>query len=542
MPRWYLALIVFCVGMMMCDQVVTLAVRTDHIDRLQENILRLLIYTLIAGAMVCFASALESTLLRRLILAAAVLLILGRSLDVTAAIESLNNVPVVGDKSPLYALYRRIPSRLGFGLLLACFALSVYEINLANARIRSRAAELRETNEALFHEIAERHRLEAQLLQAQKLTAVGELAGGVAHNFNNLLTIIGGNLDLARNDVTPAALLKLEEAMGATRRAADLVRQLLTFSRRVPADIRSVDCGVLLAEVASMARQTFDRRIAILVEPADDLRPAKADPSQLHQALLNLCLNARDALLEVTSDPWRSLRIRLDAENFDVGQTHAEKRAGVQPGPFVRLRVADTGAGMTPEVRARAFDPFFTTKEIGKGTGLGLSTVHGIVTQHGGWVEVESVPGQGSTFSIYLPAASHPIESADARTIPPSAGGHETVLVADDDPGVRAVTAMILSEAGYRVIEAGDGQEALAAHDREKGRIDLALLDVSMPGLTGCQALLRMRESDPRLKALFVSGYADSQLLDVQSSASDYLPKPFTAAALLAAVRRALDA
>jgi nitrogen-specific signal transduction histidine kinase/CheY-like chemotaxis protein len=385
----------------------------------------------------------------------------------------------------------------------------------------------------IWREIDQRQRDEAQILELRKLTAIGDLAGGIAHHFNNLLTVIIGNLDLARGDSSPAVRTRINEALAASAHASDLVRQLQTFGRQIPPALQPIHLGPLLTQVADMAQLTFDARVSLTVEPAADLAPVLADSSQVHQVLLNLCLNAHDALMDVADDASRPLRIRIDADNVAPNGTHDRS--------IVRVRVSDTGRGMDKQVRTRIFDPFFTTKEVGKGTGLGLATVHGIVARHQGWVEVESVPGQGSTFSVYLPRATTEAQMTVPAAAVEANSGKEMLLLADDDTAVRTVTEMILAEAGYRVVAVGDGLEAVAAYGRERGRVALALLDVTMPGLSGPQALRCMRESDPNLKVVLLGdpGHADPRA--GEAGEPEVLPKPYTAAALLDVVRRVLN-
>lgn len=534
---WYLGLILFCLVLMLSDQAVAYAFRARAITRFQDTLTRMLIYLLLGTGIVLFSASLQLRRLRLLLIGAAILSMVARVLDWTASIPALNEVPLLGDSGVVNAVTRRIASRVGFAILLAGFALCILELNRLNRQ-------LRDANAALRDAIAQRQRLETQLIQAQKLSAIGELAGGVAHNFNNLLTIILGNVDLLRHQAPPRMRHNLEEALAASDRAADLVRQLLTFSRQIPVALRPLALRPLLEEVAGMVRQTFDRRIAIHVEFAPGVPFVLADQSQVHQVLLNLCLNARDALLEVARrEAGRPLQIRLEVEPWVVPESEAKKClcGSRTTGSFVRVRVVDNGVGMTSEVREKMFDPFFTTKEVGKGTGLGLSTVHGIVTQHGGWIEVDSEPGKGSSFAIHLPACEPSVEAKQkaAATLP--RGGSETILLADDDESVRLVTELMLTAAGYRVVVAEDGQAAVAVHQEQVRAIDLAVLDVSMPGLSGAQALLRMRERQAGLKAVFLSGYAEDEAVAAGKLGSAFLAKPYAAAELLAVVRRVLD-
>jgi PAS domain S-box-containing protein len=378
-------------------------------------------------------------------------------------------------------------------------------------------------------------RSEAQVQQAQRLESVGRLAGGIAHDFNNLLTVILSCAHGLRRDLLEgraASADEVGEIVAAGDRAADLTRQLLAFARRQPAAPVPLDLDLAVRSSERLLRRLLGEDLALRVRLEARPWAVRCDPGQLEQVILNLALNGRDAMAG-----GGTLAIET------------ERRSGLPPGAgpggdWVLLRVRDTGVGMAPEVRARLFEPFFTTKPPGKGTGLGLATVHGIVSQAGGQVHVESAPGQGATFEVWLPrcgvAATAPGRAGEAA----GAGGTEEVLVVEDDPLVRAVTARILRGAGYRVRMAEDGAEALALVGRLDRPPGLVVTDVVMPGISGEQLAGALRQHHPALPVLFVSGYTRDALGDRDHlpARSAYLAKPYQPEALLSEVRSLLDA
>jgi two-component system, cell cycle sensor histidine kinase and response regulator CckA len=401
-------------------------------------------------------------------------------------------------------------------------------------------------------DVTERRRLEQQVIAMQKLEAVGTLAGGVAHDFNNILTGILGNLDMARKTLEPEspALPAVRDSIQASERAALLVRELLEFSRRSPIERRAIDAAEVLREAANLFSQTIDRRIEVRVSVAEGLWPAAADSTQLHQVLMNLCVNARDAIMECMEGGVRgaagdgSFSIRLAAENFTAGEEYCRAYPYARRGEFVLVSVADNGTGMDEQTRRRVFEPFFTTKKLGRGTGLGLSTVYGIVKQHDGWITLDSGPGKGSTFRVYFPRAAGPAEhppaaSGSARPV----SGKETILLADDEEMIRDLGRQILEIHGYRVITAVDGQEAIDTYIRDRARIDLVILDLTMPRLSGLEVMGRIREIDPEARILLSSGYRWDTAPAAQGvgKASGFLPKPYRAELLARAVRQVLD-
>jgi signal transduction histidine kinase/ActR/RegA family two-component response regulator len=388
-----------------------------------------------------------------------------------------------------------------------------------------------ERTKELQQQIAERARLEQDLLQAQKMEAIGRLAGGIAHDFNNLLQAILGNIDLTAESLPkydPVGKY-LQTAKQAGLRAADLTRYLLAFSRRTISVAQPLDLRDIVSEVAQLLRRTIDPRIVIETHVPPELWPVQADPSQMHQVLMNLCVNARDAMPE-------GGRLTIALEN--------RTRDGAE---FVRLTVSDTGTGMDAETRRRIFEPFFTTKEVGKGTGLGLAMVYGVVTQHEGTLAVDSEPGRGTRFVIELPRSTQAPEAVSAPTParrPDSEkGAGETVLVVDDDEMVRQFARAILTQAGYVVLEAEDGARAVSIYSQERSRIAAVLLDLMMPNRSGLEVLADLRRIDPAVRVILCSGYsAEGQGLDLaRLGAKEFLQKPYAPTAMVRAIRQVLD-
>jgi two-component system, cell cycle sensor histidine kinase and response regulator CckA len=384
-------------------------------------------------------------------------------------------------------------------------------------------------------DVTEQKSIEAQLRQAQKLEAVGQLAGGLAHDFNNLLTVIDGYAVMLIADADEAATRDLAMIREAAGRASALTRQLLTFSRAQTARPQVVDVTAVVTSVQSLLRRLIREDVDLVFTAATAPTPVRADPGQLEQVLVNLVINARDAMptggtLSIATD-----RVILDGVRAD--------ELAAPPGEYVLVTVADTGCGMTAEVAARIFEPFFTTKDQGKGTGLGLSTVYGIVTGVGGHVRVTSQPQVGTTFVIYLPATS-----AAAAVVPEAVepqrltAGTETILLVEDDPAVRGLTERILTTAGYRVLIGVDGEDALAVAGAHTD-IDLLVTDVVMPGMNGQQLADRLTALRPGLPVVFTSAYTSGVLTHPGKDATvAFIDKPFTAAALTEKTRSVLDA
>jgi PAS domain S-box-containing protein len=403
-----------------------------------------------------------------------------------------------------------------------------------------------ETNKVIgvlgvFWDITDQRNLEAQLRQAHKMEAVGQLAGGIAHDFNNLLTGILGNLSLALADLptTHPSHELLANAEVAALRAAELTRQMLGFSRRTPLLPRPVDLNACIDETVRLLRRTFDPRLSVLTRCPRDLWPVRADPGQMSQVLMNLCLNARDAMPE-------GGQLVLETANVTLDAMQLARSLDGRPGDYVRLRVSDTGCGMTAEVRERIFEPFFTTKEPGKGTGLGLAMVFGIIKVHSGWIDCRSENGQGTTFEIFLPRLmSVPIVEIPVVVAPPPApnGGHETILLADDEDVVNRLGQAILERQGYRVFNAADGAEAVAIYRQRPSEIDLVILDLAMPRLSGPETLKELRKLNPAVQVLISSGYSSEEDMRAveREGVVGFVAKPYRPAELARQVRLALD-
>jgi two-component system, cell cycle sensor histidine kinase and response regulator CckA len=381
---------------------------------------------------------------------------------------------------------------------------------------------------------AQKH-LEAQLRQAQKLEAIGQLAGGVAHDFNNLLLVITGHSALLAQDKALKGPSKnsVIEILRAAEQAAGLTQQLLAFSRQQLLTPKLVDLNSVVSETRSLLRRLIGEDVHLVTELQRRLRPVKVDPSQLQQVILNLAVNARDAMPQGGTLTLKTRNLALESPP----QTDP-----LTPGQ-VLLEVIDTGCGMTPEVQARIFEPFFTTKPEGKGTGLGLAVAHGIIQQSGGRIQVRSHPGAGTAVSIYLPAAKGPVEKPKKSAPGKSAKGKETILLAEDEEAVRHVTARILETFGYRVLQARSGEEALSLAQNHPDTINLLLADVVMPGMSGRQLADALHARNPGLKVLFQSGYTDDAVLrhGVIQAEVAFLQKPFTPNALAKKVRQMLE-
>ncbi|MBI5537714.1 MAG: response regulator [Deltaproteobacteria bacterium] len=390
-----------------------------------------------------------------------------------------------------------------------------------------------------------RQLLEVQLYHAQKMEALGELAGGVTHDFNNLLTGILGSAGLAR---TTNDIAELRELLGdietAAGRASALTRQLLSMSRRALPARRPVDVAALLREVAGVIRNTFDRRIRIAVDSDSEVGLALADSGQIHQMLLNLCVNARDSLLEKSCATGNDdLSVSLHAGNARIDEAYCSAHIEATPGDYVRIDVADTGSGIPAEAQARIFEPFFTTKGETGGTGLGLAIVYGIIKQHSGWIVLDSEPGLGTTFRVFLPVA--PSESV-ASIVPPTfkvSGGSETILLVDDDEVVRKLARRVLVRLGYTVLMANDGLECLETYEREAGRIDAIILDLCMPRMSGEEVLKRILANHPDARIIVSSGHTQREAaeLELPQRPAGYLTKPYSHAQMATVLRRVLD-
>ncbi len=385
----------------------------------------------------------------------------------------------------------------------------------------------------------ERWRLEEQLRQSQKMEAIGQLAGGVAHDFNNLLTIVSGysQLLLGQDDLSAATRDKIHEIGQAGERAASLTRQLLAFGRKQVLEPEVLDLNALVAGTEKMLRHTIgeDIHLGTALDPA--LARVTADPGQIEQIILNLAVNARDAMPQ-------GGKLTIETANVELDESYTRAHPTISPGSYVMLAVSDTGCGMTPEVMNRVFEPFFTTKGPGKGTGLGLATVYGIVQQSGGHIGLYSEPGHGTSFKVYLPMteaeASSRRSRQDTRGLPI---GSETVLLVEDDESVRALSRSVLAMSGYTVLEANGAAAALRICEQHTGSIQIVVTDVVMPETGGRILVERLGAMRPAIKALYVSGYTDDTVLrhGVLEEGTHFLQKPFTPAALANKVREVLD-
>jgi signal transduction histidine kinase/CheY-like chemotaxis protein len=400
-------------------------------------------------------------------------------------------------------------------------------------KVAERTRDLAEANDRLTAEIAERERIEARLIQAQKMEAVGQLTGGIAHDFNNLLTAIVGSLDLLLRRTDDAKVLRLaRNALQAAEQGARLTAQLLAFSRRQRLSPTPVDPNKVVSGMADLLSRAIGTHISIEMRLDPQLWRALADPTQLEVMILNLAINSRDAM------PGGG---RLQIETRNVAEVPQALAAELAPGEYVALGVTDNGGGMAPDVVARAFEPFFTTKLQGKGTGLGLSQLYGFARQSGGTARIESEEGQGTTVTIYLPRTLADSQEAALAIPERPERGSATILVVDDDDGVRAVAAAIVEELGFKVLSAGTGKDALQIL-AEDPRIDLLLTDIVMPEMTGVELARQVRGLRPDLPILFASGYADVRTFGEELEDETVLKKPFRIADVAARLREVLEA
>jgi nitrogen-specific signal transduction histidine kinase len=392
-----------------------------------------------------------------------------------------------------------------------------------------------------MEDMTDRRVLERQLRQAQRMEAVGQLTGGIAHDFNNILSIVIGNLDLLDEVLAdrPSARRLAEAAMRGAARGADLVQRLLAFSRRQPLSPRAIDLGERLPSMASLLRRALGEHIAVETRPGTGLWPALADAAQLEDAILNLAINARDAM------PKGGV-LTIETANVSLDERYAATNADVTPGDYVMLAVSDTGTGMPPEVIEKVFEPFFTTKEIGKGSGLGLSMVYGFVKQLGGHVKIYSELGHGTSVKLYLPRAGADVEAAvaeDAAVADALPRGTERVLLVEDNPGVREAALETLGQLGYRVHAEDNGPAALAWLDRGEP-VDLLFTDIVMPeGMNGRDLAKQALRRRPGLKVLFTTGYAEAAMQNGHKLEREALliGKPYRKAELARMLRRAID-
>jgi signal transduction histidine kinase/CheY-like chemotaxis protein/HAMP domain-containing protein len=390
-------------------------------------------------------------------------------------------------------------------------------------------------------DITERLSLEAQLRQAQKMESIGQLAAGVAHDFNNMLTIIQGHSSslLSRPTLPPEVVDSVQAVYFAAERAAGLTRQLLMFSRKNVMQPELLDLQKVVGNMSKMLERLLGETITLEFQPAVENSFVQGDCGMIEQVVMNLSLNARDAMP-------RGGRLSIGVETVIIDAVFIETHPQAHAGRFVRLRVTDNGIGMDSATMGRIFEPFFTTKDVGKGTGLGLATVYGIVKQHEGWLEVNSEPGKGSTFDVFLPASDKvpAFAEAEAASAAPVAGGSETILIVEDEPVLRSMARDILEECGYRILEASSGREALDVWNQRANEIDLLLTDMVMPdGISGVDLVDKLLASQPRLKVVFTSGYTANEVNQkmLARTRASFLAKPYTHAELTKTVRDCLD-
>jgi PAS domain S-box-containing protein len=391
----------------------------------------------------------------------------------------------------------------------------------------------------VFRDVTERLSLQNQFLQAQKMEAIGNLAGGIAHDFNNLLAAIMGYAEIIMMDLpaNPPYHPYLQEIVKVANRGASLTRQLLAFSRKQIMQLRVFNLNEVVAEMDTMLRRLIGEDIDLVTIISPELEAVQADPAQIEQVIMNLAVNARDAMP-------RGGKLTIETGNVYLDEAFAQAHHAVVPGPYVMLALSDSGSGMDAETKSRIFEPFFTTKELGKGTGLGLATVYGIVRQSGGNIWIYSEPGQGTTFKIYLPRVAGEVEPIKSEAPAPlHLPGSETILVVEDNDNLREVICKTLSKQGYVVLEAANGKEALQIFDNRTWPIDLLLVDVVLPQMSGAELVRHLQGFDPNLKVLYMSGYTNNAIVHhgVLDTDVAFLQKPFKGTALLLKIRDVLD-
>ncbi|HUE55371.1 MAG TPA: PAS domain S-box protein [Candidatus Udaeobacter sp.] len=403
-----------------------------------------------------------------------------------------------------------------------------HELNYAGRRVRL----------VVTQDITERHLLEQQLRQSQKMEAVGRLAGGVAHDFNNLLTVIKGHAELLLNNLPLAdqGKRKIEQIERAADRASSLTRQLLAFSRMQALQPRVMNLNDVVEDMGKLLPRLIGEDVELVIRTSADLGAIRADAGQMEQVIMNLAVNARDAM------PGGG-KLLIETSNTDLDSAYNDVHPVVRQGRYVLLAVSDNGIGMDAETQARIFEPFFTTKEQGKGTGLGLATVYGVVKQSGGFIWVYSELRRGTSFKIYLPRVDQPLDkTGPAQTFSDAPRGTETILLAEDEQDVREVAREFLESGGYTVLEAKDGAEAISLAKKHHGNIDVLITDMVMPGMTGQELAARLREKHASLRLLYMSGYSEGAALDsaLGDPSTRLLTKPFSRSALLRTVNELL--
>lgn len=404
--------------------------------------------------------------------------------------------------------------------------------------VTERTSDLLDAYKKLEQETDEKKRLETELRQSQKMEAIGQLAGGIAHDFNNLLVAILGYSELAERRLPEGSksVSDIRQVKAAAERAADLTRQLLTFSRRQVLQPVNLNFNTVIEDLMKMLHRVIGENYDLELDLSEDLTNVYADKGQMEQVIVNLCVNARDAM------PDGGL-MQIKTGNEMLESEHSDIYSWIEPGYFATLSIIDNGCGIDSETMTHIFEPFFTTKETGKGTGLGLSTVYGIVRQHDGLILPESEPGKGTTMKVLLPAAEVGKSKDEDIESPPATGGTETIFFAEDDDGVIELGINVLEKAGYKVLTARNGVEAIQVFKDNAPDIDFALLDVVMPGKSGREVYDEIRKIRPEVPCLFVSGYSDSEIHTnyILDEDIQLLEKPFTPDELLYKIREILD-
>jgi two-component system cell cycle sensor histidine kinase/response regulator CckA len=450
-----------------------------------------------------------------------------------SALEALSLIRESGKDLPLIVVSGKIKDADALSALKAGAADHLTRRNL----MRLNAAVERELNAAKLRR--DRIRLEEQFRQAQKMEAVGRLAGGVAHDFNNLLTVITGYADLLlrSRDLKESQRTALEEIRRSSERGGALTHQLLAFSRRQPLQPRTLHINELVMQTEKMLRRLIGEDIELITIPAAAQDVVDADAGRLEQVIMNLVVNARDAMPD-------GGKLTIETGTVQLSEEFSAKQVGVKSGRYAVISITDTGSGMDQETQSHLFEPFFTTKSPGRGTGLGLATAYGIVRQSGGAIKFDSQLGAGTTASIYLPiAAAKPPEPAEKAASPEVLSGAETILVVEDEARVRKLILDILTARGYKVIEATRGEEAIRLCKLHQGAIDLAVVDVVMPEMSGPDLIRQLSPLCPNMRLLYISGYTDEALIHhgIPESGLGFLQKPFMPEALARKVREVLD-
>ncbi len=430
--------------------------------------------------------------------------------------------------------------------LINAMTLAFQRAGRAEAGLRHANEELElrvsERTAALRQQVADREAAEAQLRQIQKMETIGQLTGGIAHDFNNMLAVVIGSIEMARRRAERSdyerLLGSLDSAQEGAKRASDLVTRLLAFARQQELAPQTIDVGALVSGMSSLMQRTLGETIEVEVVATENLWRCWADPVQLENAILNLAVNARDAMPD-------GGRMTIETRNIELDAAKAREHPEATPGQYVMIGVSDIGVGMPDAIIERAFDPFFTTKEVGKGTGLGLSQIYGFVRQSGGHVIIGSAVGRGTDVQLYLPRHSGEAPSADPASETPQPMPHardaETVLVVEDEPGVRDMSVDALRELGYAVVEAEGPRQALRLLEAQP-QIDLIFTDIVMPDMDGRELADAARAMRPDIKVVYTTGYARGTAIEDEVPDAAYLPKPFTLAALASKVRDVLDA